>query len=589
MREGDVVAGKYKLIQRLGEGGEGSVFLAIHLQTEMFRAIKEIRVNPDADDTFFCHELQMMKRLKMEHLPEMVDVLRQEDTVFLVMEHVRGIPLNRRIRNAQVLEESEVFDVAWQVTEALCYLEKLDPPVCHLDIKPSNLILRPDGLIKLVDFGSAWKEKEQIRRMGTEGYAAPEQYLADGSKIDVRTDIFGLGATLYRLSSGKNWSSRVRVSCVPNCTPRMSDLILRCLREDPAERFQSAACLKDELKKIRKRERLQRGRIQVLGALAIALPAAALCLRILPSSLDLSADESWNYEKLIREAGVVSEKESREYYRKAVFMEPRRGDAYLRFLSDAQTDGTLSKEEELFLRDVLHSVRPGSDQTFEELLAGNPEAYLETALQIALAYWYNSPREDSRRIAMGWFEKAVEAAEHAGARTSGSARTNGSGASAEEMEDSEAGSAGAAAGEVERQLEKQVKTAALYLRLGTVLEKIRSGPGEETGQSAVSYWEELNNILKMDQMDGIMEDPMIRLKLCRESLQTLTFLSGDLARAGIGKTEQIGMIETMEDLAEGVTIPAAGREAGERVLEEIRQAASAAREAAEHVSEGEGE
>ena len=82
---------------------------------------------------------------------------------------------------------------------------------------------------------------------------------------------------------------------------------------------------------------------------------------------------------------------------------------------------------------------------------------------------------------------------------------------------------------------------------------------------------------------------MIRLKLCRESLQTLTFLSGDLARAGIGKTEQIGIIETMEDLAEGVTIPAAGREAGERVLEEIRQAASAAREAAEHVSEGEGE
>ena len=207
MKEGEILAGKYKLVRRLGEGGEGSVFLAIHLQTEMFRAIKEIRMNQASDETCICHELQMMKRLRMPHLPEIIDVFQTEESVFLVMEHVRGIPLSQRIKSDRPPAPEEVLDIAEQVTEALCYLERQNPPVCHLDIKPSNLIRRPDGLIKLVDFGSAWKEKEQIRRMVTDGYAAPEQYRTDGTKPDVRTDLFGLGATLYRIISGETRSA----------------------------------------------------------------------------------------------------------------------------------------------------------------------------------------------------------------------------------------------------------------------------------------------------------------------------------------------------------------------------------------------
>ena len=553
MKAGEILAGKYKLVRCLGEGGEGSVFLAIHLQTEMFWAIKEIHTGQGRNETYACHELQMMKRLKMRHLPEIIDVLQTEESVFLVMEHVRGIPLDRRIKNAQLLTAEEVLDVAEQVTEALCYLEKQDPPVCHLDIKPSNLIRRPDGLIKLVDFGSAWKEKEQIKRMGTEGYAAPEQYRTDGAKPDVRTDLFGLGATLFRMISGNRWSYGMRRSCVPNCPPQLSDTILRCLKEDPSQRFQSAAALKLELKKIRKKERVRKGRFQLLASLAIALPASALCLRILPSAIDLSADESWNYEKLIREAGVVSEEESREYYRKAVFLEPQRSDAYLRFLLDAQTDGSFSQEEELFLRDVLHSVRPGSDMTFEELLAENPDPYLETAFQIGLAYWYNSPRQDRRRIAMGWFEKAVEAS----ADTQASERTK-----------------------------ESRKKAEAYLRLGTVLEKIRQAPGEDMGMNAVSYWEELNRILKPDQADRTFEDPLILLKLCLDSLQTITFLAGDLAGAGIDTQKISRMISTMEDMAEGTNIPPGREESAGRILKEIRQALPAAREAVDHLTGG---
>ena len=561
MQEGGILAGKYRLLKRLGEGGEGSVFLAIHLQTEMFWAIKEIRVSQKEADAFSCHELKMMKSLKNRHLPQIIDVLEQDGCVFLVMEHVRGVSMDRRLKKGRILSFREVRDVAEQVTEALCYLESRKPPVCHLDIKPSNLIRRPDGLIKLVDFGSAWKEKEQMKRMGTDGYAAPEQYRPECSGPDVRTDIYGLGATLYRMASGKTWSASQGGNGIPGCPSELSDLILRCLREEPAQRFQSASALQEGLAAIRRKEKREKGRRQILGALAMACPAAALCMQILPSVLDFSADESWDYEKLIREAGVVSEEESREYYRKAIFLNPGNSGAYLSYLSDAQMDGVFSQEEEDYLRDTLHFVRPGTEQTFEELLEMEPEAYLETALQIGLAYWYASPREDNRRIALGWFQKAVEAAEK---------KEPGDGMDQEGVKHTGG----------RTQMEKEKQEASLYLRLGTVLEKIPSSPEEDAVLNAEEYWEDLGQILEISGEETVLEDPLTKLRFCREALRTLTFLSGDLIRAGIDKTEQTGRIRELESLAESVTASPGREELMGQIQEEIRAACASALEAA---------
>lgn len=551
MQVGEILAGKYQLVRQLGAGGEGSVFLAIHLQTEMFWAIKEIRLGQESScrtEGEESHELKMMKRLKNRHLAQIIDVLQDGNTVWLVMEHVRGISMDKRLKRGRVLSAEEVRDVAEQVTDALCYLESRQPPVCHLDIKPSNLIRRPDGLIKLVDFGSAWKEKAQIKRTGTDGYAAPEQYKADGAKPDVRTDIYALGATLYRMSTGKTWSSAMRQSCVPNCPRELSDIIKKCLEEDPADRYASAQSLKSALALMRRRRKREKGRLQILASLAMACPAAALCLQILPTVLDLSADESWNYEKLVREAGVVSEEESRDYYRRAIFLDPGRGDAYLRYLSDVQTDGIFSEEEEMFLRDTLHTVRPGSDQTYEEILATEPAAYLETALQIGLAYWYSCPREDSRRIALGWFEKAVELEEI--------------------TEDHFALS----------------ERAALYLELGRALEKIHSSNEEDAALSAEEYWEDLGRILEKCREGQGPEDPLMQLKFCRDSLYTLTFLSGDLTRTGIGGNKQLLRIREVEELARQTQVQTAQKEMGSAIWEEIHNAGKSAEEAVRNSS-----
>ena len=111
MRIGDVLDGKYRLVRRLGEGGEGTVYLALHLQTEQFWAVKEIRMEHAADR---CHELEMMKNLKNEHLPGIIDVVRREDSVCLVMEHVRGKSLERFLAEGYTASSQQTADAALQ-------------------------------------------------------------------------------------------------------------------------------------------------------------------------------------------------------------------------------------------------------------------------------------------------------------------------------------------------------------------------------------------------------------------------------------------------------------------------------------------
>ncbi len=556
MQTGQILAGRYKLVKQLGEGGEGSVFLAIHIQTEMFRAVKEIPAAAEERADMTCHELQMMKQLQNRHLPEMIDVFRQGEYMYLVMEHIRGIPMNQRIRDGGVLAPEEVLDTAVQVTEALCYLESRALPVCHLDIKPSNLILRPDGLIKLVDFGSAWKEKEDVRRMVSDGYAAPEQYRESDEKPDVRTDIYSLGATLYRMAGGRCRPMPPQNAPDANlayCPPELAKIIQTCLRENPKERYQSAHELLDALQGMNQRKRRERGRVQILGSLAMALPAAALCMQILPSPVDLSADESWNYRKLIREAGVVGEKESRTYYRKAVFMEPSNSEAYLSFLSDARTDGVFSEEEELFLRETLHTVRAGTEDTYEELLAQDPGEYTLTACQIGLDYWYGSTRDDARRIAIGWFEKACDAARKVKPEDIGA-------------------------------VQEKIEEAEIYLRIGRVMEKISSPDEEAAGLSAAEYWRELTDLLSGISEVNSLKEPLTQLKFIRDALFTITFISQDLERTGIGADEQKEVIRELSAKSERVPLSPSQSKISEQILEEISQGTGSALRAADNLA-----
>ena len=174
------------------------------------------------------------------------------------MERMEGEPLSRVLeRRGGRLPAAEVLAVGLRLCDVLEYLHAQEPAIIHGDLKPGNVLLASDGRVRLVDFGAAMRVGEQerlspARRLGTKGYAAPEQHRA-GASIDARADIYGLGATLYRLALGERFDGSAAAfeklrSLRPRCLRR---ILRRCLQADPAARFRDCRSLRRALARCR--------------------------------------------------------------------------------------------------------------------------------------------------------------------------------------------------------------------------------------------------------------------------------------------------------------------------------------------------
>jgi len=562
-------------LSRIGSGGEGSVYLALHIKTEQFWAVKEIR----GDYPEHCHELEVIKHFSHLNLPKVIDVIASGGGICLVMEYIRGVSLDRLVRSGKLLSEEQVIDAALQTSGALLYLEKRNPPVCHLDVKPANLVRRLDGVIVLVDFGSAWEQKGTLRRLGTAGYAAPEQY---GSGIpDKRSDLYGLGAVLYRLLSGKTYSQTLEGARIPNCSPALEKIVQKCLRQDKEKRYQSAGEVQEALRKLVRRRKRENMRRRTLSVFALLMPAAAFCFSVFPSPLDSAGRNKDDYDELLREARVSGENESYDLYRKAIFTRPSDPEAYLRFLEDASFDAFLSDREETFLRDMLHTVEFGAEKTNEERLRENTDGYGEVAVKTGLAYWYDSREEDARRIAAGWFEKAQGAflerriQDRRGKKEEGTGTERAAGSETEGTADKETGKMAKEEGAET----KWEKLGRLYGAAGRALEVMERQPRQGEGvRTAYRYWESLEELLKSQEQ---ITDPLMRLQLFRDALFHIAFLAKDLEKAGIGSDQ-------IREASARITAEAKATEAGdapkvllEGLLKEIGEGKTAADRAAE--------
>jgi len=141
-------------------------------------------------------------RLSHHNLPRVVAYFQDEGRSYLVMEYVPGESVEKRLERANApLLEVQVIDWAVQVCDVLAYLHSQSPPIIFRDLKPSNIMVTPEGTVKLIDFGIARTYKAGQRKdtvtMGSENYAAPEQW--GEAQTDGRADVYGLGATLYHL------------------------------------------------------------------------------------------------------------------------------------------------------------------------------------------------------------------------------------------------------------------------------------------------------------------------------------------------------------------------------------------------------
>jgi serine/threonine-protein kinase len=218
LKAGDLLHNRYRIRERIGQGGAGSIYLADDTRLEgRLCALKEVEYDRALPDPIreearqqFMREATILGRLDHPNLPKVSDFFSSGPRDYLVMDYVPGDDLRTLMLEARrkrtFIPESQVLKWARQIGNALAYLHGLQPAIVHRDIKPSNLKITPSGIIKLVDFGlvKVLSPDEEmtitvIQGQGTVLYTPLEQYGSDETHTDTRTDIYSFGATLYHL------------------------------------------------------------------------------------------------------------------------------------------------------------------------------------------------------------------------------------------------------------------------------------------------------------------------------------------------------------------------------------------------------
>lgn len=236
---GTVLRGRYRIVELVGQGGAGAVYRADDLRLPgRVTAVKEIR--PDAyesDDMLkesqeqFRREASVLARLDHPALPKVSDYFERDEFDYLVMDFVAGPDLRQVVDNTraenEMLPEARVLQWAEQILDVVGYLHRQDPPVLHRDIKPANIKLMEGDRIKLVDFGLVKPLDPQdprtltvARGVGSLPYTPLEQYAGDNGHTDHRADIYGVGATLYHLLTGRPPATAQERFLLPNALVR---------------------------------------------------------------------------------------------------------------------------------------------------------------------------------------------------------------------------------------------------------------------------------------------------------------------------------------------------------------------------------
>ena len=200
-------------------------------------------------------EAQMMKSFSHPAIPNIVDIVVCQNFVAIVMDYVEGETLETIVKEYGAQPVDRVVDWAKQICDVLGYLHSQNPPHIYRDMKPSNVILQPNGSIKIVDFGlmRTYKpnQNQDTCNLGTQGYAAPEQYGGRGQS-DARTDIYGLGMTMYHLLTGidpkeTDFAVKPIRQINPSLPKGLEYIVEKCTQIDPANRYQSCAELQNDL------------------------------------------------------------------------------------------------------------------------------------------------------------------------------------------------------------------------------------------------------------------------------------------------------------------------------------------------------
>lgn len=262
LQSGDILQERYRIVRRLNQGGMATVYLAQDTRLgSRDVAVKEMDPQAIGGDTetwareAFRQEATLLARLDHPGLANVTDFFEEERQLYLVMEYVSGETLAEQLARSGQIDEAQVVQWARELTSVLAYLHRQEPPIVFRDIKPDNIMVQPDGKLKLIDFGIARFYKpgqgSDTIRLGTVGYAAPEQY--GRGQTDPRADVYSLAVVLYQLLTGYDpGRSPLQLpplrQLAPHVSPRLAAALEQAMALDPAQRFKDAAVFAQSLR-----------------------------------------------------------------------------------------------------------------------------------------------------------------------------------------------------------------------------------------------------------------------------------------------------------------------------------------------------
>ena len=307
---GQILNDTYEITESLGSGAGGIIFKAYHRRMRKYVAVKLIKeeIKGALDNR---SEVDLLKNLKHRYLPQVIDFVEDGDDVYTVMEFIEGQNFKQIITNGQRFDEKSVRKYAIQLCEAAEYLHSHQPPIIHSDIKPANIMLTPQDNICLIDFNISMMTNSGTAAAagGSRGFAAPEQFKkvinapvtadefheetrfmdSDGTEIlpdidqsvsdsvsgmktkniarafiDIRTDIYGIGASVYYMLTARIPAAGQLDFRGISCSTQIKKVIAKAMSPDPSKRYKSAS----EMKRA-----LQSG----ISVKTLAVPAAAIC------------------------------------------------------------------------------------------------------------------------------------------------------------------------------------------------------------------------------------------------------------------------------------------------------------------------
>jgi serine/threonine protein kinase len=264
LQSGSLLAQRYLIVDQIGQGGFATVFKARdRYQKNKLVAVKQINLaslSPkemiEATDSY-NREITLLSRLRHDSLPRIYDQFTDPEHWYVVMDYIEGETLEDMLQRTRggSLAVKKALDIAIALCDVLGYLHEQRPPIIFRDVKPANIMITPQGRIYLIDFGIARLyrpgQAKDTGALGSPGYAAPEQY--GKAQTTPRSDIYGLGATLQTLITGKE-PFEIQVAGVPlkrHVPAKLQAYITHMLEYDAGLRPQSMAEVKQQLQQLK--------------------------------------------------------------------------------------------------------------------------------------------------------------------------------------------------------------------------------------------------------------------------------------------------------------------------------------------------